>query len=191
MRRMPPWLIWTLAVCVWWTAWAFGVYGHFVAKENHLHAEYADLERQKTQALQLLTATPRLVRQVDSLELEFQEVTKSFVRNNRLEQLLLGLKNRASHMGVEYTDIMPDINSILAIPADVTPGNENPGLKPVLVRLKAQGRFVLLGAWLDDIENRADFRRWGGCRWDSGPDDTKVNFFGEAVFWVVTSAEIL
>jgi len=191
MKRVAPWIIWTLVVCAWWTAWTFGVYGRSIAKENHLLAELADLERQKTQAVQLLAATPMLVRQIDSLESEFQTVTKSFVRNNRLEQLLLQLKDCAHHVGVEYAEIIPDMNSILAIPADVTSENKTPGLKPVLVRLKAQGRFARLGSWLDQIENRDDFRRWSMCRWENGPDDMHVNFFGEAVFWVVTSIEVL
>ena len=56
----------------------------------------------------------------------------------------------------------------------------------LVVALTAVGRFLDIGAWLDGVEARPDFRTWQSCRWTAGDDPGGTLFEGHVMLMVAS-----
>ena len=138
-----------------------------------------------------MTAMPAMLKRLDSTQQWLNSMLTGCVETDTLLELVLqvrqiGRRHRLTRMRIE-----PDLASVLAIPPrDALPTRAGIYMDTLDVSMAVHGTFAGIGAFLDDIESRPDFKYWHACRWQSGEDDRVVSMQARAAFLVLNRHEI-
>ena len=134
----------------------------------------------------MLAAAPELLAQTDSVSMKYQEVLADFTRGDNLQHLPDDLVDSGRLRGIPEIEVNLDLPSVLALAVAPAPGSRV--LDTVLVQISAEGEFGLVGQWLDEVEQRADFLQWHACRWEPGERDGMTRFSGTARFRIIAAS---
>jgi hypothetical protein len=187
MKRVPQWAVWLgLALAVWLTT-SWLILGVMAPRKEGLHAEEANLRRQQVEAKTLITAAPRVVAQVDSIETEARNHLARLITTDDIPRLLSEIEDEGRRRNLEALSVVLDLSSTMSIPLERDPARgETVSTHTLRLSLGVEGAFEVIGTWLDAIEDRVDFQEWIECRWEDKTHDGRISFSGEAEFWIIT-----
>jgi hypothetical protein len=141
-----------------------------------------DLDRQLTALRIQVAQSPAIREQIDSCRHELDSCLASFSNSRDADGLMNRLRAAGERRGLADLQAEPELRSLLNVSrSTVSPQSSLVRLDTVVVTLSARGQFFALGAWLDEIEHRPDFRTWISCRWSRGDEDNRAFFEGRVI----------
>lgn len=186
MRRMPRWLIWSLATTGMWAAWAVFVFMPLRARETRVDGALTDLASRMNDQMRRIGIAPAIMAQIDSSNSQLAEARRSMPTADGINAFLTHLSSLGREAGMSRVAAAPLLSSMMGLRSGGAGTSEAAlGLDTLIVELTGAGRFRTVGEWLDQIEVEPAFRGWESCRWDEGESDGIVSFTGRVAFLVV------
>jgi hypothetical protein len=186
VRRMPRWLLWSLATAGMWAAWAVLVFMPLRAREARVDGALTDLAARMSDQMRRIGVAPAIVVQIDSSKAQLAEARQSMPSADDVNAFLTRLSSLGRESGMSRVAAAPVLASMMGLRSGgVGTDGAALGLDTLIVELTGAGRFRTVGQWLDRIETEPAFRGWESCRWDQGESDGVVSFSGRVAFLVV------
>lgn len=181
LSRIPVWTRWIALAVVCWCMWGVVVLPQFTRRITAANQKHSDCDQQLTALRERIGQTPDVSRAVDSCHRALDSCLSSFGSTHNIDALTTQLREVGKRHGLANPQVAPELSSLLKASHGIgsTPAGQI-RLDTLIVGLSAQGSFFALGAWLDDIERRPDFRTWISCQWNRGDDGEGVVFTGRA-----------
>lgn len=144
-----PWFRWGAVValmCVLAFGWFWIIY-----RPAHLRlAEMADRRRQLHTGVDQMVGLEQQMRSlrtnIDSLHASLHEIEARLVDRDNLDELIQRLARKGRAVGMPFVSVAPDYEALLS-------GAQQGPILPLKVEIEAEGRFLALGRFLDDLGN--------------------------------------
>ncbi len=186
LNTLPRWSLWAIGTVVVWTVWGLFVGRPMMHKTAEYRRDVQKTESERTALDTRMAAVPNLVHRLNEAQSKLDSTLSTFSTDDAIDDLIGQMRLIGGRHGLGDVRVDPELISLLHVPmAASTPGNANGRLDTVVVNLSARGAFKSLGHWLDDIEQRSDFRYWTMCHWASNADDGIVSLEAQAALVVV------
>ena len=183
ITRFPVWIRWTALAVALWCVWGIAVHPFFTGRISATEKQHLDTERQTIAVKTEISQAPMILHRIDSCGRQLDACLAGFAGREDAGRLTSGLCALGGRHGLTRLRAEPALRSLLnAARPRVAPRTSQVRLDTMIVALSAQGGFFALGAWLDEVERRPDFRTWISCYWNRGDDEAGVGFEGKAIF---------
>ena len=179
--RLPRWSWWIAAALIFWMVWGLGLGCPLVRKITELEGQHRETEAELGVLESRMSGVPEIVTRLNRSKCQLDSALHGFATDREIDALLDELRRSGGRSGLSGIQADPELISLLhsPAPAGVTPHAEVQ-LDTVIVSLAAEGRFKNIGAWLDEIEGRSDFRFWTTCQWSARDEDGLVGIEAQA-----------
>ncbi|MBI5867492.1 MAG: hypothetical protein HZB43_04255 [candidate division Zixibacteria bacterium] len=189
LRQLPKWVRWVALAITLWSVWGLALRPIFTRRINVAQQQHADCDRQVAAIKERMGEVPTVLRAVDSCHRVLDSCLTSFGSSRDIDGLASVIRQAGQRLGLERPQAEPELPSLLKV-ARSTGGPVSGGIRldTLVFAVSAKGSFFNLGAWLDDIERRPDFRTWNSCEWSRSDDGEQVAFTGKAVLLTLDDA---
>ena len=189
--RLPRWSLWVAAALVFWTGWALGLGRPLVRKIAALEGQQRETETELTALESRMSAVPDLVARLSRSVARLDSTLDRYSTAREIDTLLQQIRHSGLRRGLGDVRVDPELMSILQEPtASLAKGHAGIQLDTILIFISAEGPFGNIGAWLDEIEERIDFRYWTLCQWSPRDEGSAVALEAQAGMVVVARPEL-
>ncbi len=189
MRQVPIWARWVALAIALWSVWGLALRPIFTRRINVAQQEHADCDRELAAIKERMGEVPTVLRAVDSCHRVLDSCLTSFGSSRDIDGLASVIRQAGQRLGLERPQAEPELPSLLRV-AHSSGGSVPSGIRldTLVFAVSAEGSFFALGAWLDEIEHRPDFRTWNSCQWSRSDDGEQVAFTGKAILLTLNVA---
>lgn len=189
LKQLPAWVRWSVLAVVLWGVWLFVVMPIFARRIESCDQQHRGTDRQCAELQMRLKQAPALVSQSDSCCVQLMNHLAALTQSDSIVNLVARLCGDGTRLGLRSVRAEPDLASLLHRSAGWETPSTGIHLDTLVVALTGAGRFLDIGAWLDGVEARPDFRTWQSCRWTAGDDPAGTVFEGH-VMLIVASGQV-
>jgi hypothetical protein len=190
IAKLPRWSWWVTGASIFWTAWVLILSRPLMQKIAELEGQLRGTESELTALEAQVSAVPELVLRLNGARRQLDSALAEFRTNREIDLLLRELRTSGGRNGVSGVRVDPELVSLLHAPfTAASAGPAESQLDTVIIDLSAEGRFQNTGAWLDEIEERADFRFWTLCNWSARDESGAVRIEAQAALVVLKRPE--
>jgi hypothetical protein len=186
MDKLPRWSWWAAVALFFWTGWVLILGQPLMDKVTEMKGQYRDTESELAVLEARMSAVPNLVRRLNEARRQLDSTLAGFSTAHEIDTLLRELGASGGRRGLSALRADPELTSLLRLRMTAgLPGPANGRLDTVIVNLSAAGKLKNIGTWLDEIEERSDFRFWTMCNWSARDEDGLVGIEAQAALVVV------
>jgi len=192
LRRLPLWIRWLLPGAALWCVWVAAVHPYFRHRISATDQQHFEADRQLSAVKEHIGEAPTILHRIDSCRQLLDAHLGGFSSRGDVDVLTRQLRTAGERHGLGDLRAEPELMGLLHLVRSAPSTRPSQvRLDTILVNLTARGRFLSLGAWLDEIEHRPDFRTWIACHWHHGDEGEGVEFEGKVILLVAERCEPL
>jgi hypothetical protein len=168
--RLSRWIWWAAASLGVWIAWGFAVQMPLQRRSDQLTPRVQEVSREVQKLSARLGAVPIVLAQLDSARTQLATRLDSYVEVEHIEKLMAEVIRQGHANGLDNVRVQPDLEHLLVISSPKGGLAGEFRIDTIPMTMSAQGRFTVLGRWMEQIEARPDFRLWQHGQWTSMDD---------------------